>query len=80
MKKKKIPAGGTNTDEEQEQKGDTTFMPLIQLITNSLKSKVYFRRLVVRAIEDACFVVFLVASIWLICTFVGGVFSILGVG
>ena len=42
-------------------------------------SKVQFRRLVVRFIEDACFALFLTVCIWLVCSGVGAVFSLLGV-
>ena len=42
-------------------------------------TKVQFRRLVVRAIEDACFMLFLFVCIWLVCTGVGFVFNLLGV-
>lgn len=43
-------------------------------------TKVQFRRLVVRVIEDACFVLFLVVCIWLVCTGVGLALNLLGVG
>lgn len=39
----------------------------------------YFRRLVVRAIEDAIILLMMVVGIWLICTVVGGVFRLMGV-
>lgn len=44
-----------------------------------IKNQVYFKRLVVRCIEDLCFALMLVVGIWLICTVVGGIFRILGV-
>lgn len=43
-------------------------------------TKVQFRRLVVRAIEDACFLLFLTVCIWLVCTVAGGALLLLGVG
>lgn len=43
-------------------------------------TKAQWRRLVVRAIEDACFLLFLVICIWLVCTVVGGALIYLGVG
>ena len=42
-------------------------------------TKVQFRRLVVRAIEDACFLLFLTVCIWLVCHCVGWVFALFGV-
>ena len=42
-------------------------------------TKAQFRRLVVRFIEDACFALFLVVCIWLVCSGVGLVFNLLGV-
>ena len=42
-------------------------------------TKVQFRRLVVRAIEDACLLLFMTVCIWLVCTGVGLVFNLLGV-
>ena len=43
-------------------------------------TKVQFRRLVVRAIEDACFLLFLTVCIWLVCTVAGWALLLLGVG
>ncbi len=43
-------------------------------------NKLFFRRLIVRCIEDLCFAVFLVVCIWLVCTVVGGALTILGMG
>lgn len=42
-------------------------------------TKVQFRRLVVRAIEDALFLLFLVVCIWLVCTVAGAALLMLGV-
>lgn len=42
-------------------------------------TKAQFRRLVVRAIEDACFCLFITICIWLLCTIVGGALIALGV-
>ena len=44
-----------------------------------IMTKVQFRRLAVRAIEDACFILFLWVCIWLVASDVGLVFNILGV-
>lgn len=54
-------------------------MPLSNFKLFSSKNQVYFKRLVVRCIEDLCFVLLLVVGIWLVCTVVGGIFRILGV-
>ena len=54
-------------------------MSLTQFIRKAARSQ-YFRRLVVRAIEDAVILLMMVVGIWLICTVVGGVFKLLGVG
>ena len=43
-------------------------------------SKRQRRELVVRAIEDGCVALVMVIGIWLTCTVVGNIFSILGVG
>ena len=43
-------------------------------------TKAQFRRLFVRAIEDACFILFLTVCIWLVCTVAGCALLILGVG
>lgn len=43
-------------------------------------TKVQFRRLVVRAIEDAAFLLFLCVCIWLVCSGVGVLFTLMGVG
>lgn len=55
-------------------------MPLSQFITKCRKSKVYFRGLVVRAIEDACIVLMLGVGVWLTCTALGAALKWLGVG
>lgn len=43
-------------------------------------NKAKVRRLVVRAIEDGCVALCGVIGIWLVCTVVGGIFRLLGVG
>jgi len=43
-------------------------------------NKIQFRRLVVRTIEDGIVALCGVIGIWLVCTVVGGVFQLLGVG
>lgn len=43
-------------------------------------TKAQWRRLVVRAIEDGCFFLFLVVCIWLVCSGVGLLFGVWGVG
>ena len=43
-------------------------------------TKAQFRRLVVRAIEDACMLLFLTVCIWLVCTAAGAALIWLGVG
>lgn len=55
------------------------FMSLSKSIKKFAKSQ-YFRRLVVRAIEDFIIVFLLYASIWSVCYVVGGIFKLLGVG
>ena len=42
--------------------------------------KAYFRRLVVRAIEDALVLLLMGAAIWSLCFVVGGALNLLGVG
>jgi len=42
--------------------------------------KGYYRRLIVRAIEDAAVLLGAVVAIWTVCTLVGGIFRALGVG
>ena len=42
-------------------------------------TKTQFRRLVVRAIEDACILLFGGICIWLVCSIVSNVFRLLGV-
>lgn len=42
-------------------------------------TKAQFRRLVVRAIEDAIMLLIGVIGIWLVCTIVSGLFRLLGV-
>lgn len=42
-------------------------------------TKAQWRRLAVRFIEDACVALFGVAGIWLVCTVVGNIFTLLGV-
>jgi len=54
-------------------------MSLTQFIKRAVRSQ-YFRGLVVRAVEDACILLMLGVGIWLVCTVVGGVFRLLGVG
>jgi len=54
-------------------------MSLSQFIRRAAKSQ-YFRQLVVRAIEDAVVLLMLGIGIWLVCTVVGGIFRLLGVG
>lgn len=54
-------------------------MPLSNFKLFFVKNQVYFKRLIVRCIEDLCFVLLLVVGIWLVCTVVGGIFRILGV-
>jgi hypothetical protein len=41
--------------------------------------KKYWRGLIVRAIEDACFMLFLGVMIWLVCTLAGSILRALGV-
>lgn len=53
-------------------------MSLSQFIKNAAKSQ-YFRRLVIRAIEDAIILLMIVIGLWLVCTVVGGIFRLLGV-
>lgn len=54
-------------------------MPLTQFIKNAVKSQ-YFRRTVVRAIEDFIILFVGAAAIWSLCHVVSGVFKMLGVG
>lgn len=54
-------------------------MSLSNFIKNAAKSQ-YVRALIVRAIEDAVILLTLVIGIWLVCTVVGGIFRLLGVG
>jgi hypothetical protein len=73
----KIPARATNTNRDRQKKRGFQ-MSLSNFIRNVTKSQ-YFRRLVVRAIEDACILLMLGVTIWAICWVVGGIFRILGV-
>lgn len=43
-------------------------------------NKAYYRRLIVRAIEDGLVLFLMGAAIWSLCYVVGGVFDALGVG
>ena len=54
-------------------------MLLSDFITKCAKNKVYFRNLIVRAIED--FIVLFIGgvAIWAICWVVTGIFRLLGV-
>ena len=54
-------------------------MSLSNFIKRAAKSQ-YFRQLVVRAIEDAIVLFMLGVGIAVVCTVVGGVFRLLGVG
>ena len=54
-------------------------MSLTQFIKRAAKSQ-YVRQLVVRVIEDAIMLLIGVIGIWLVCTVVGGLFRLLGVG
>jgi len=54
-------------------------MSLSKFIKNAAKSQ-YFRALIVRAIEDAVILFMLCIGIAVVCTVVGGVFRLLGVG
>lgn len=54
-------------------------MSLSNFIRRAAKSQ-YFRQLVVRAIEDAVILFMLGVGIAVVCTVVGGVFRLLGVG
>ena len=54
-------------------------MSFTEFITKCRDSKVYFRGLVVRAIEDACILLMLCVGIWAVCACVGWVFRLLGV-
>ena len=65
------------TGEKQER--TETFMPLLQFITSSGKSKAFYRKLIVRAIEDALVLLMLCCGIWVICTVVGTFFHLMGV-
>lgn len=54
-------------------------MSLTQFIKRAAKSQ-YFRALIVRAIEDAIVLFCIGIGIAVVCTVVGGVFRLLGVG
>jgi len=54
-------------------------MSLTQFIKRAAKSQ-YFRQLVIRAIEDAIVLFCIGVGIAVVCTVVGGVFRLLGVG
>lgn len=54
-------------------------MSLTQFIKRAAKSQ-YFRRLVVRAIEDAIILFLGGVAIWAICWVITGIFKVLGVG
>jgi hypothetical protein len=54
-------------------------MSFSNFIRNAAKSQ-YFRQLVVRAIEDAVILFCIGVGIAVVCTVVGGVFRLLGVG
>ena len=43
-------------------------------------NKAYYRRLIVRAIEDGLVLILMGAAIWSLCYVAGGVFGALGVG
>ena len=64
---------GTDTDESRYQ------MSLSDFIKRSGKSQ-YFRRLIVRAIEDALMLLLMGACIWTICRLAGEILGRLGVG
>ena len=54
-------------------------MSLSNLIKRAAKSQ-YFRRLVVRAIEDALVLLLMGACIWVICRLAGEILGKMGVG
>ena len=54
-------------------------MPLTQFIKNAVKSQ-YFRRVVVRAIEDFIIIFVGAAALWSLCHVVSGILRALGVG
>lgn len=54
-------------------------MPLTQFIKNAVKSQ-YFRRAVVRAIEDFIILFLMIAAVWSLAYVASGVFKTLGVG
>lgn len=43
-------------------------------------NKAYYRRLIVRAIEDGLVLILMGAAIWSLCYVLGGIFDALGVG
>lgn len=43
-------------------------------------TKAQFRRLAVRAVEDACLIMFILFCVWAVCSGIGLVLKALGVG
>jgi len=43
-------------------------------------TKVQFRRLAVRAVEDACLIMFILFCVWAVCSGIGILLKLLGVG
>ena len=54
-------------------------MSLCDYIKRMSKSQ-YFRKLVVRAVEDACILLVLTIGIWIVCALAGWALALLGVG
>lgn len=76
---KKTPACAGTQDRESRTESGNILMLLSNVIKNLSRSQ-YFRRLVVRAIEDFIIVFLIYAAIWSVCYVVGGIFNLLGVG
>ena len=54
-------------------------MSLTNIITKCRESKSYFRKLIIRAIEDACVLLAIIVLIWALCAFASTVLGSMGV-
>jgi hypothetical protein len=78
MMKTKNPGSRWHTNRARQKNGG--FMSLVHIITYCRESKAYFRRLVIRAIEDFIILTILGLGVAAVCVILGAILRWMGVG